>query len=115
MDAWYENLPRDGKKVFCGSRAGKLELRQKSLGDGREAPSDPGGPPMGYSWHTVADTQPEISSVSLWCGPAKAATKNHSRERARAIVQEKWLHNMDVGRRAKSRWNRPEFSWSRTL
>src|ERR1700687_1446200 len=41
---------------------------------------------MGRSWHTVAERQPEISLVSLWCGPARAATKNDSRERPRSLL-----------------------------
>jgi hypothetical protein len=57
MDASYENLPRDAKKlVFCSSRAGKLELREKSLVDGREAPIMAEGytriGPQGNEWQS---------------------------------------------------------------
>ncbi len=39
MEAWRQNLSRDGKKLaFCAKRAGKWELWEKSLVDGREAP-----------------------------------------------------------------------------
>ena len=39
VEAWTENLSRDGKKlVFCGIRAGKKGVWEKSLVDGREAP-----------------------------------------------------------------------------
>ena len=39
MSAFEENLSPDGKKLaFCVVRAGKWELREKSLVDGREAP-----------------------------------------------------------------------------
>jgi serine/threonine protein kinase/Tol biopolymer transport system component len=39
MTAFEENLSRDGKKIaFCAVRAGKWELWEKSLVDGREAP-----------------------------------------------------------------------------
>ena len=39
MEAWQENLSRDGKKLaFAPLRAGKIELWEKSLVDGREAP-----------------------------------------------------------------------------
>jgi dipeptidyl aminopeptidase/acylaminoacyl peptidase len=39
VDAWWENLSRDGKKLaFIGKRAGKWDLWEKSLVDGREAP-----------------------------------------------------------------------------
>jgi Tol biopolymer transport system component/DNA-binding winged helix-turn-helix (wHTH) protein len=39
MEAWRHNLSRDGRKLaFCANRAGKWELWEKSLVDGREAP-----------------------------------------------------------------------------
>jgi Tol biopolymer transport system component/DNA-binding winged helix-turn-helix (wHTH) protein len=39
VEAWWENLSRDGKKLaFFGKRAGKRDLWEKSLVDGREAP-----------------------------------------------------------------------------
>ena len=39
MESWRQNLSRDGKKLaFCAQRAGKWELWEKSLADGREAP-----------------------------------------------------------------------------
>jgi Tol biopolymer transport system component len=39
LEAWWENLSRDGKKlVFLGKRAGRRDLWEKSLVDGREAP-----------------------------------------------------------------------------
>jgi Tol biopolymer transport system component len=39
LDAWLHDLSPDGKKLaFCRSRAGKWELREKSLADGRESP-----------------------------------------------------------------------------
>jgi Tol biopolymer transport system component len=39
MEAWWENLSRDGKKLaFTVKRAGKWGLWEKSLVDGREAP-----------------------------------------------------------------------------
>jgi Tol biopolymer transport system component/DNA-binding winged helix-turn-helix (wHTH) protein len=39
MEAWRQNLSRDGRKLaFCAKRAGKWELWEKSLVDGREAP-----------------------------------------------------------------------------
>jgi Tol biopolymer transport system component/DNA-binding winged helix-turn-helix (wHTH) protein len=39
VDAWWENLSRDGKKlVFVGKRSGKWNLWVKSLVDGSEAP-----------------------------------------------------------------------------
>ncbi len=39
MEAWGHNLTRDGKKLaFSAKRAGRWELWQKSLVDGREAP-----------------------------------------------------------------------------
>jgi Tol biopolymer transport system component len=42
MDVWEHSLTRDGKKLaFTAVRAGKWELREKSLADGREAPIVP--------------------------------------------------------------------------
>ena len=39
MEAWRENLSRDGKQLaFCARRAGNWELWEKSLPDGQEAP-----------------------------------------------------------------------------
>ncbi len=39
IEGWRPNLSRDGTKLaFCGHRAGKWELWEKSLVDGREAP-----------------------------------------------------------------------------
>ena len=39
IDAWRPSLSQDGKKLaFCSVRAGKWELWEKSLVDGREAP-----------------------------------------------------------------------------
>jgi Tol biopolymer transport system component len=39
MESWWPNLSRDGKKLaFQAMRAGKAELWEKSLVDGREAP-----------------------------------------------------------------------------
>ena len=39
VDAWWENMSRDGKKlVFVGKRSGKWNLWVKSLVDGSEAP-----------------------------------------------------------------------------
>ncbi|HYU44910.1 MAG TPA: winged helix-turn-helix domain-containing protein [Terriglobales bacterium] len=38
-DAWQPSLSRDGRKLaFSGDRGGNLELREKSLSDGREVP-----------------------------------------------------------------------------
>jgi Tol biopolymer transport system component/DNA-binding winged helix-turn-helix (wHTH) protein len=39
VEAWRVNLSRDGKRLaFCPNRAGKLELWEKRLPDGRDAP-----------------------------------------------------------------------------
>jgi serine/threonine protein kinase/Tol biopolymer transport system component len=76
MTAFEENLSRDGKKIaFCVVRAGKWELWEKSLVDGREAPviidDDrriyPQWSPDGrHLIYTRQKSQAEESQIMMW-------------------------------------------------
>ena len=76
MTAFEENLSRDGKKIaFCVVRAGKWELWEKPLVDGREAPVitgddrrlypqwSPDGKHLVYTRHK---SQPDESQIMMW-------------------------------------------------
>ena len=76
VEAWEQSMSRDGKKLaFCGIRAGKRQVWEKSLADGREAPviADdysrdypqwaPDGTRLGYRrWYASAGE----SQIMIW-------------------------------------------------
>ena len=86
VGAWGHSLTRDGKKLaFNAMRAGKWELWEKSLVDGREAPiavdDDLGMPlsgrPTAPSSHIRVGNRLVPAKPNLFCGPPKNGEKIH--------------------------------------